>query len=183
MKLKKRKGEKKFSPAQFLALSSLVAIAVGTGLFLLPVSTRTGHLSLIDALFRATSSVCVTGLAVHDTASTFTPIGQIFNLILFQLGGVGIMTFSTLILFVTGKKISFTDRIIIQQEFHHATPKDVKTLVKNVFFFVIGMEAVGAFFLFIRWGKGMPFGKGLFQSIFHSISAFCNAGFSLLMTV
>ncbi len=179
MKLKKRKGEKKFSPAQFLALSFLVAIAVGTGLFLLPVSTRTGHLSLIDALFRATSSVCVTGLAVHDTASTLTQIGQIFNLILFQLGGVRIMTFSTLILFITGKKISFTDRIIIQQEFHHATPKDVKTLVKNVFFFVIGMEAVGAFFLFIRWGKGMPFGKGLFQSIFHSISAFCNAGFSL----
>ncbi len=121
----------------------------------------------------------MTGLSVHDTASYFTPVGQIINMILFQLGGVGIMTFSTLILFVTGKKISITDRIIIQQEFYHASPKDVKTLIKNVFFFVFTMEAIGAFFLFIFWGKGMPFGKGLFQSIFHSISAFCNAGFSL----
>ena len=175
----KRKGEKKFSPAQFLALSFLAAIAVGTGLFLLPVSTKTGHLSLIDALFRATSSVCVTGLSVHDAASYFTPMGQIVNMILFQLGGVGIMTFSTLILFATGKKISFTDRIIIQQEFHHASPKDVKTLIKNVFLFVFCMEAIGAVFLFIGLGKGKPLGKGLFQAIYHSISAFCNAGFSL----
>ncbi|MCJ7579604.1 MAG: TrkH family potassium uptake protein [Candidatus Aminicenantes bacterium] len=176
---KEHKSERRFSPAQFLALSFLASIAVGAGLFLLPISTKTGHLSLIDALFRSTSSVCVTGLSIHDTASTFTPIGQVINMLLFQLGGVGIMTFSTLILFVAGKKISFTDRIIIQQEFHHASPKDVKTLIKNVFFFVLGMEAIGAFFLYIRWGKGLPFGKGLFQSIFHSISAFCNAGFSL----
>ncbi len=176
---KNRKGEKKFSPAQFLALSFLAAMVVGAGLFLLPLSTKTGHISLIDALFRATSSVCVTGLSVHDTPTYFAPFGQILNMLLFQLGGVGIMTFSTLILFAAGKKISFTDRIIIQQEFHHAAPKDVKTLIKSVFFFVFGMEAIGAFLLFIRWGKGVSFSKGLFQSIFHSISAFCNAGFSL----
>lgn len=175
----KRKSEKKFSPAQFLALSFLAAVAVGTGLFLLPFSTKTGHLSLIDALFRATSSVCVTGLSVHDTASYFTPAGQIVTMILFQLGGVGIMTFSTLILLVARRKISIKDRIIIQNEFHPASPKDFKTLIKNVFLFVIGMEALGAVFLFLHMGKGVSFGQGIFSSIFHSISAFCNAGFSL----
>ena len=177
--LKKRRREKKFSPAQFLALSFLAAITVGTVLFLLPFSTKSGHISVIDALFRATSSVCVTGLSIHDSGTYYTPAGQVINLVLFQLGGVGIMTFSTLILFARGKKISIKDRIIIQQEFHFASPKDVKTLIKNIFFFVFCVEALGAFSLFMIWGREFPLGRGFFISIFHSISAFCNAGFSL----
>ena len=178
----RKKGEKKFSPAQFLALSFLAAIALGTGLLLLPFSTRSGHISFIDALFRAASSVCVTGLTVQDTATYFTGFGQAVNLFLFQLGGLGIMTFSTLILLVAGKKISFTDRIIIQQGFHHSSPHNVKTLIRNIFLYTFGLEAAGALFLFLHWRKTLPFGRDIFHSIYHSISAFCNAGFSLFST-
>lgn len=173
------KGEKKFQPAQFLAISFVLAILAGTLLLLLPFSTKSGHISLVDALFRATSSVCVTGLIVQDTATYFTPTGQIINMILFQLGGLGIMTFSTLVLLVAGKKISVKDRIIIQQGFHHTSPKDVKTLIKSIFFYALTIEFAGALVLFLHWHNKFPWAKGLFHSIFHSISAFCNAGFSL----
>jgi trk system potassium uptake protein TrkH len=173
------KPEKKFSPAQFLAISFLAVIGIGTGILLLPFSTRSGHISLVDALFRATSSVCVTGLTVQNTSSYFTPFGQIVNMILFQLGGLGIMTFSTLILLVAGRKITIKDRIIIQQGYHPSSPKNVKTLIKNIFIYALGMEAVGACLFFIRWHREFPFGRDILYSIYHSISAFCNAGFSL----
>lgn len=173
------KPDIKFSPAQFLAISFLVVIGVGTGILLLPVSTQSGHISLVDALFRATSSVCVTGLTVQDTSSYFTPFGQIINMVLFQLGGLGIMTFSTLILLVAGRKITIKERIIIEQGYHPSSPHDVKTLIKNIFIYALGMEAIGACLLFLHWRREFPFGRDILYSIYHSISAFCNAGFSL----
>lgn len=121
----------------------------------------------------------MTGLIVQDTATYFTPFGQAVILILFQLGGLGIMTFSTLILLVAGKRISIKDRIIIQQGFHHGAPKDFKSLIKNIFLYALTLEAVGILSLFLRWQKDFPWQKALSYSIFHSISALCNAGFSL----
>ncbi len=151
----------------------------GTFLLLLPFSTKSGHISLVDAFFTATSGVCVTGLIVQDTATYFTPFGQTVILILFQLGGLGIMTFSTLILLVAGKRISIKDRIIIQQGFHHGAPKDFKSLIKNIFLYALTLEAAGTLSLFLRWQKDFPWQKALSYSVFHSISALCNAGFSL----
>jgi len=151
----------------------------GTFLLLLPFSVKSGNISLVDALFTATSAVCVTGLVVQDTATYFTPFGQAVILILFQLGGLGIMTFSTLILLVAGRRISIKDRIIIQQGFHHGAPKDFKSLIKNIFFYALTLEVAGTLSLFLRWQKDFPWQKALFHSAFHSISAFCNAGFSL----
>jgi len=130
-------------------------------------------------LFRATSAVCVTGLIVHDTAAYFTTAGQIINIVLVQLGGLGIMTFSTLILLVAGKRISIKDRIIIQQGFHYARPKDLKSLVKHIFLYTFTIETVGALFFFIGWPSGYPLLKRIYFSLFHSVSAFCNAGFAL----
>ncbi|TET73588.1 MAG: hypothetical protein E3J44_00675 [Candidatus Aminicenantes bacterium] len=173
------KAERRFQPAQFLAISFIVAILGGTFLLLLPFSTKSGHISLVDALFTATSGVCVTGLIVQDTATYFTPFGQTVILILFQLGGLGIMTFSTLILLVAGKRISIKDRIIIQQGFHHGAPKDFKSLIKNIFLYALTLEAAGTLSLFLRWQKDFPWQKALSYSVFHSISALCNAGFSL----
>jgi trk system potassium uptake protein TrkH len=121
----------------------------------------------------------VTGLIVQDTATYFTPFGQAVILILFQLGGLGIMTFSTLILLVAGKRISIKDRIIIQQGFHHGAPEDFKSLIKNIFLYTLTLEAAGTLSLFLRWQKDFPWQKALSHSVFHSISAFCNAGFSL----
>jgi len=89
------------------------------------------------------------------------------------------MTFSTLILLVAGKRISIKDRIIIQEGFHHAAPKNIKILIRNIFIYALVLEFAGALFLFLRWQKDFPWLKALSHSVFHSISAFCNAGFSL----
>lgn len=121
----------------------------------------------------------MTGLIVKDTATYFTTAGQVIILILIQLGGLGIMTFSTLILLAAGKRISIKDRIIIQQDFNHTAPKNIKTIIIRVFFYTMAIEGVGALSLFLRWQKDYSWLKSLYNSIFHSISAFCNAGFSL----
>jgi len=146
---------------------------------MLPFSTVSGHISFMDALFTATSAVCVTGLIVQDTAAFFAPFGQVTILLLFQVGGLGILTFSTVILLAAGKRISITDRIIIEQGFHHSPSHDFKSLIKNIFVYALLFEFLGAAFLMLRWNQEFPFCRGFFISLFHSVSAFCNAGFSL----
>jgi trk system potassium uptake protein TrkH len=174
------KKERRFQPAQLLALSFVAAIFMGTFLLLLPVSTHPGeNISFVDALFTSTSAVCVTGLIVQDTATYFTPAGQTVILILFQLGGLGIMAFSTLILLVAGRKVSIQDKIIIREGFHPGSAKNVKSLVKNIFFFAIAIESAGTLLLYLHWHGKFPGFKGFFYSLFHAVSAFCNAGFSV----
>lgn len=148
-------------------------------LLLLPFSTKSGHISFIDALFTATSGVCVTGLIVQDTSTYFTSFGQVIILTLIQLGGLGVMTFSTLILIAAGKRISIKDRIIIQEGFHYRARLNVKSLIKNIFLYTMIIELVGAFSFFLRWHRDYTWLKAIYHSVFHSISAFCNAGFSL----
>ena len=160
-------------------MSFIVVIIVGTLFLLLPFSTKSGRISFVDALFEATSSVCVTGLIVQDTPTYFTPFGHAVILILFQLGGLGIMTFSTLVLLVAGRGISFKDRLLIQEGYYPGMMKDVKSLIKHIFIFAFAFEAAGALSLFLRWQKDFTWPKALFHSIFHSVSAFCNAGFAL----
>lgn len=162
-----------------LAISFIGAILLGTVLLLLPFSTHSGHISLVDALFTSTSAICVTGLTVTDIATNFTPFGQTVIMVLFQLGGLGIMTFSTLILLVSGRKISIQDKIIIQSGYHHTSAMNVKYLIRTIFLYTIVIESVGTALLFLQWHKRFPGIKGLFHSLFHSISAFCNAGLSL----
>lgn len=160
-------------------VSFLAVILIGTGLLSLPWSTGEGGITLIDAFFTSTSAVCVTGLLVRDTPTCFTPFGQMVILILFQLGGLGIMTFSTLVLLVAGQKISITERLLIQGEFHHSRPKNLTALIRNIFLYTFLIEGVGAVLFYLRWsGQGKP-GRVFFLSLFHSASAFCNAGFSL----
>jgi len=171
--------DRRFQPALLLAVSFVVAIVLGTVLLILPFSTVGGHISILDALFTATSAVCVTGLIVQDTATFFAPFGQAIILILFQIGGLGILTFSTLILVVAGKRISLTDRLIIQQGFLPSAPHNVSTLVKSIFIYTLSFELLGTVLLMLRWHTQYGFPRSVFLSLFHSVSAFCNAGFSL----
>jgi trk system potassium uptake protein TrkH len=173
------RSERRFQPAQLLALSFVGAISGGALLLLLPFSTKAGHISFVDALFTSTSAVCVTGLIVQDTATYFTTIGQVIIMVLFQLGGLGIMAFSTLVLLVAGKKVSIQDRLIIQQGYHYTSAQNVKSLIKNIFIYTLIIEGTGTLLLFLYWHKKFPGIKGFLHSIFHAISAFCNAGFSL----
>jgi len=172
-------AERKFQPAQILASGFLAAILMGTVMLMLPFSTQAGQMKFSDALFTSTSAVCVTGLIVQDTSAFFTTAGKIIILILFQLGGLGIMTFSTLILLVARKRISFKDRILIQEGYHPSASHNVKALIRNIFIYTVSIELAGTMALFFSW-RGEFYGpQSFFQSFFHSVSAFCNAGFSL----
>jgi trk system potassium uptake protein TrkH len=173
------KKDKLFQPAQVLAISFVVAILVGSLLLLLPFSTTSGHISFVDALFTSASAVCVTGLVVQDTPTYFTLTGQIIILLLIQLGGLGVMTFSTMVLLVAGRKIAVTDRILVQEGFQPSTAMDFRSLIKSVFFFTFSIEFLGFILLFLRFHKDLPWPRAVYSSLFHSVSAFCNAGFSV----
>ena len=167
------------SPQQVLPLSFLTFIVVGALFLLTPWATKSGRINIIDALFTATSAVCVTGLTVVDTGSYFSPFGQGVILALIQVGGLGIMTFSVLFYALLGSGIRIRDRVIVQGSFTTGQKGDVLQLVKAIFLYTFVIEATGAFLLFLAWPEDCPYYRRLWIAVFHSISAFCNAGFSL----
>jgi trk system potassium uptake protein TrkH len=152
----------------------------GTVLLSLPVAQAGEPVSLLDALFTAASAVCVTGLTVVDTGTRFSPFGQAVVLALIQVGGLGLMTFAVFVGVVLGRKVAFTDRMVIQDSMHHTPKAGVRRLVRYVLTFTLAVEAAGAAFLWLRFRGQFPAGEAVWQSVFHSISAFCNAGFGLL---
>jgi len=168
-----------FQPAQVLAISFAAAILIGSLLLSLPFSTTSGRISYVDAFFTSTSAVCVTGLIVKDTPKDFTAAGQMIILILIQLGGLGIMTFSTMVLIAAGRSIAIGDRILVQEGYHPGSPRDFRSLIRNVFFFTFSIELTGSILLFLGFLKDHPWPRAAYSALFHSISAFCNAGFSV----
>jgi trk system potassium uptake protein TrkH len=162
-----------------LAISFAGAILIGTLLLMLPFCSASDSLSFVDALFTSTSAICVTGLIVVDTATRFTLGGQIVILILIQLGGLGIMTFSTMVLLAAGRSITIHDRILVREGYHPGSPHSFKTLIKNIFVFTAIIEGAGFVSLSIRFLRDHPWPRALFSGLFHSISGFCNAGFSV----
>jgi trk system potassium uptake protein TrkH len=169
----------RLKPAILILLSYVAAITLGTILLILPISSVEGKLSLIDSIFTATSGICVTGLVVVPTGTHFTLFGKLVILGLIQLGGLGIMTFSTLMFLSVGFRISSSHRWVIQESFTHTPTPDLFSLLKSIFIFTFLVELVGAIIFFFHWHKDFPGTQGIFYSLFHSISAFCNAGFSL----
>ncbi|MBN1843348.1 MAG: ATPase [Deltaproteobacteria bacterium] len=170
---------RKAHPATLLLLSYLVAIGLGTCLLLMPQATVSGSISFIDALFTATSALCVTGLVVADTGTYFSLFGQGIILVLIQLGGLGIMTFSVFFFLSIGKKVAFRQRMVMQETFAHMPREDIYRLVSAIFSFTAVAELVGALLLFIHWTGEYPLSQAAYMAIFHSVSAFCNAGFAL----
>lgn len=172
--------KKEFTPAQILALGYFSVIILGTVLLMLPIATTNNSgLNFVDALFTATSATCVTGLIVVNTSTAFTLFGQLVIMILIQIGGLGIMTMSTLIAFVIGKKITLKERLIIQEDLNQFKISGLVRLVRYVLGVTILIEASGALIIFFRLLGKYPFLKALYFSIFHAISAFNNAGFDL----
>lgn len=179
--LKKRGNLITLHPAQILVLGFAALILVGTLLLMLPIaSNEAGRgLDFIDALFEATSAVCVTGLSVVDTGTTFTLFGQIVMLILIQLGGWGVMTISIFMFIILGKKIGLKERLLLQDSLNYFTLSGVVKLVMRIISITLIVELLGAIALAIRWSYDMPLGKAIYYGIFHSVSAFNNAGFGL----
>ncbi|MEW5723769.1 MAG: TrkH family potassium uptake protein [Thermodesulfobacteriota bacterium] len=166
-------------PAATLVGGFVLAILAGAGFLLLPAATVSGSLSFMDALFTATSAVCVTGLIVVDTGGYYTLFGQIVILVLIQIGGLGVMTVSVTIFRLVGASVSLRQRLAIQDIFAHTPRRDIFQLVKTIFLFTALAELSGAVLLFLIWRVDYPWPRAAYLAVFHSISAFCNAGFSL----
>lgn len=180
MKWKRTLPLRSLNPAQILALGYLVIITFGTMLLLLPISTIDGRgLSFVDALFTATSATAVTGLVVVTTGTYLTLFGQLVVMFLIQVGGLGIMTVSTLFALFVGKKIGLKERMVIQEDLNQLRISGVVLLVKYILMMTLIVEGTGALLLFFRLVQDMPPGQALYFSIFHAVSAFNNAGFDL----
>ncbi|MBI9110830.1 TrkH family potassium uptake protein [Maridesulfovibrio ferrireducens] len=153
----------------------LTTIITGGLLLKLDICHPGKSLSLLDAIFTATSAVCVTGLAVVDTGSFFSRTGQTVILTLIQLGGLGIMTYASLVIYLLGKKVSAADRIAVSQTLIHDPSFNIGRFIVGVVTAVLSIELIGAVLL----NRMDPQGFAPYSAIFHSVSAFCNAGFSL----
>lgn len=166
-----------------LILGFMGAILVGTFLLMLPISTVSGEgLDFLTALFTITSAVCVTGLSVIDISKELNIVGQIFLLIFIQLGGLGIMTFSSFVFLLIKKRISYEEKELLKEERNVENTGGILKFLKKVIFTVVTIEGIGSIFLTIKFSQEMPLFKATYYGIFHSISAFCNAGFSLFTT-
>ncbi len=175
------KTRQSLKPGQILVLGFLSVILVGTGLLLLPIATvgPGTAISPLDALFTATSAVCVTGLTAVNTGLTFTLFGKIVVITLIQIGGLGFMTMASLIFLAVGKKFSLRERLVIQESFNSDSLQGLLRLVRNAIILTFSIEGAAALILSIRLIPEYGFSAGLFHAIFLSISAFCNAGFDV----
>ncbi|NLI91227.1 MAG: Trk family potassium uptake protein [Peptococcaceae bacterium] len=169
-----------FTPARILALGFAVLILLGGVLLSLPVATENGlGTPYLDAVFTATSALCVTGLVVVDTADHYSVFGEIVIICLIQIGGLGFMTFATLFAILLGRKIKLRERILLQESFNQLSLEGIVRLAKLVLIFSFVIEASGALILFLRWFHEMGTTKAAYYAVFHSVSAFNNAGFDL----
>ncbi len=167
------------TPHRIILLSYLVVIAIGTLLLYLPISTYKG-ISFIDALFTATSAVSITGLVVVDTYKTFTPFGKFVILLLIQIGGLGYMGFTTYFLVLLRRKLSLKDRILLAESVNYPGLHGLVRFLKRIVPFVVGVELLGALFLLPSFLRHFDLPTSLAMGIFHSVSAFNNAGFNIL---
>lgn len=174
-------NRKWISPAQLFIASFLLLIVLGTLLLLLPGATYK-EISLLDALFTATSAVCVTGLIVVDTGSYFTQFGQSILLMLIQLGGLGIMTFASYFSYFFSRKSSYENQIMLKDMSNSDKIGEVFNVLKKIIMLTLFVEFIGGILIYfsVEPQNFKSVGEQVFFSIFHTISAFCNAGFSTL---
>lgn len=179
MEIKMKKRE--LRPGQVLGLGFGVFILIGTLLLALPIATESGiSIGFVNALFTATSAVCVTGLVVVDTGTYWTVFGKSVILLLIQVGGLGFMTMATAGAFIMGRRIGLRNRLIMQEALNQMSLSGVVRLTKYIIATTFAIEAIGAVLLSFRFIPEFGLRKGLAFSIFHSVSAFCNAGFDIM---
>ena len=174
-----RRRKKILSPTRLIVGSFFLVILVGTLLLLLPFSTRDGHIQLVDALFTATSATCVTGLIVFDTYTEFTWFGQLVILLLIQVGGLGLVTLTSVFTVGLRRKVGFKSMKLVSESINTSSVSDAGKMLMMVIRLAFTFELVGALLLAFYF---VPhFGpKGLWIAVFLSISSFCNAGFDVL---
>ncbi|MCD7725049.1 MAG: Trk family potassium uptake protein [Clostridiales bacterium] len=173
--------KKRFSSSQIIMLSFMGVILLGSVLLMLPWATRgTGGASFLDALFTAVSATCVTGLVTHDTATYWTLFGKAVILCLIQIGGLGVITIAVLIARLSGRKIGLMQRSTMQEAIAAPQMGGIVRLTNYIFKMVLLLEALGALALMPAMIPRFGVAKGIWYAVFHSVSAFCNAGFDLM---
>jgi trk system potassium uptake protein TrkH len=171
----------KIKPIQFVVFSYLLVISTGALILWLPISSKTGEFTpFIDALFTATSATCVTGLVVRDTGTYWSIFGQLVILALIQIGGLGYMTIATFFPLVLGRRVGLIDRIRLAETLNISSLRGIMLLARYVFLTVLILEGLGTLVLFVRFLFFLPAYKALYFALFHSVSAFCNAGFDIM---
>jgi trk system potassium uptake protein TrkH len=171
---------KRLNPPFYVISGFAIVILIGAILLALPVSASSKEsLNFLDSLFTATSAVCVTGLVVFDTGTVYSLFGQIVIMILIQLGGLGFMTFGVTVAVLLGKKIGLKQRLIIKESANAISRAGLVKLTLSILLITIIFEALATLILTIYWSGEMGFLKGFYFALFHSVSAFNNAGFSL----
>jgi len=175
--------EKKLSSSQVIILGFAAVILLGSLLLMLPISTKDGGgAAFSDALFTATSAVCVTGLVVHDTATYWSGFGQAVLLVLIQIGGMGVVTVAVAIAYGSGRQISLKQRSTMQEAISAHQVGGIVRLTGFLVRMTLLFELVGAMVMAPTFCRELGLWKGLWYAIFHSVSAFCNAGFDLMGT-
>ncbi len=168
------------SPARMSILGFALLIALGTALLMLPASAAGSPMGLVDALFMSTSASCVTGLSLLDIGRQLTLFGQIVILMLIQVGGLGILTVSTLLLMMMKGRPTLSGQAIIKGTFTYGEGKQtVASVLRAIFITTFSIEAAGALCLYLRTAPAAGWEQAAYPAVFHAVSAFCNAGFSL----
>ena len=172
---------KKLTYTQIIVLSFLSIILIGSLLLTLPLSSRSGEWTpFLDAMFTATSATCVTGLVVYDTYTHWSAFGQAIILVLIQIGGLGIMTCIAMLSLILKRRISLSERRLLMQSAGSLQHNGIVILIKQIITGTAIVELCGALLLAIVFCPRMGFTVGLWNAVFHSVSAFCNAGFDLM---
>lgn len=170
----------KLNGVQILSLGFLIAIFIGAILLSLSISSSSGEATnFLDSLFTSTSAVCVTGLVILDTSSHWSTFGQTVIMTLIEIGGLGFMSFAVLISLILGKKITLRERLVMQEAMNTYSIQGLVKMVRHVLIFTVSVQFFGALLLSTQFVPEYGISKGVFYSIFHSISSFCNAGFDL----
>ncbi|ATD55274.1 TrkH family potassium uptake protein [Clostridium chauvoei] len=176
----KLKKEIKLNGVQILALGFLTVIFLGAIILSLPISSANREsTSFLDSLFTSTSAVCVTGLVTLNTSAHWSVFGQTVIMMLIEIGGLGFMSFTTLIAIVIGKRITLRERLVMQEAMNTFSIQGLVSMVRYVFGFTFAVQLFGALLMSTQFIPKYGLKTGIFYSIFHSISAFCNAGFDL----
>lgn len=169
----------KLPAAALVALSFFIIIWVGTAMLSLPFATRSGHVNFLTSLFTATSATCVTGLSVVPTSGYWSYYGQAVILLLIQVGGLGFITIISLFMLYVKKHTSLSQRKLVMQSAGSVDLASIKGLVKIILLGTLIFEFAGAFILCFAFVPVYGWGEGIWQAVFTSVSAFCNAGFTL----
>lgn len=172
-------GGKNLAPARILALGFAAMIALGTFLLSLPIAVKEGSINLIDALFTATSAVCVTGLVVVDTGTYFTRFGHTVIMVLILAGALGFMTAATVIFILLGKRITLSDRLVIKEALNSDSIQGLVLTILTIVKIAALSILVGSTLLAYRFVPQFGWSEGIYFSLFHAVSAFANAGFDL----